>query len=77
MSSKVVEDEVTELKKSTGELKEGIVSILNKHQKGRLYFGIKDDGTVIGQEISSKTLKEVSEAITTKNISICNQYKNK
>ena len=60
---------MTELKKSTSELKEGIVSIvaiLNKHQKGRLYFGIKDDGTVIGQEISSKTLREVSEAITTK-----------
>lgn len=69
MNQKFSEDEVTELKKSTSELKEGIVSIvaiLNKHQKGRLYFGIKDDGTVIGQEISSKTLREVSEAITTK-----------
>jgi len=68
MSSKFKEDEVTELKKSTSELKEAIVSIvaiLNKHQKGRLYFGIKDNGTVVGQEIGSKTLRDVSEAITT------------
>lgn len=69
MNQKFIEDEVTELKKTTSELREGIVSIvaiLNKHQKGKLYFGIKDDGTVIGQEISSKTLREVSEAINIK-----------
>ena len=65
----MTEDEVTEFKKSTSELKEGIisiVSILNKHHRGKLFFGIKDDGTVIGQEISNKTLRSVSEAITTK-----------
>ena len=28
-----------------------IVAILNKHQKGELYFGVKNDGTVIGQEV--------------------------
>lgn len=69
MKQKINEDEVTELKKSTSELKEAIVSIvaiLNKHKHGKLYFGIKDDGTVVGQEVSSKTLREVSEAITTK-----------
>lgn len=45
------ETETLEFKKSTGELKEGIISIcsiLNKHQKGELYFGIKPDGTPIG-----------------------------
>ena len=68
LSNKFQEDEVTEFKKSTSELKEAIVSIvaiLNKHKSGKLYFGIKDDGTIIGQQISSKTLRAVSEAITT------------
>ena len=55
------ETETLEFKKSTGELKEGIISIgaiLNKHQKGELYFGVRPDGTPIGQEISEKTLRE-------------------
>ena len=42
-----LENEVIEFKKTTGELKEGIisiVSILNKHKSGKLYFGIKDNG---------------------------------
>ena len=54
------ETETLEFKKTTGELKEGVVSIaaiLNKHQKGELYFGIKPDGTPIGQQISEKTLR--------------------
>ena len=54
-----LENEVTEFKKTTGELKEGIisiVSILNKHQGGKLYFGIKDNGEIIGQDVSSKTV---------------------
>lgn len=28
-----------------------VAAILKKHQKGELYFGVKNDGTVIGQEI--------------------------
>lgn len=28
-----------------------ITPILNKHQKGELYFGVKNDEIVIGQEI--------------------------
>ena len=62
-----LENEVIEFKKTTGELKEGIisiVSILNKHQGGKLYFGIKDDGEIIGQDVSSKTIREVSKAIS-------------
>ena len=38
------EDEWTEFKKTTAELREGIISIatiLNKHGKGTLYFGVK------------------------------------
>lgn len=62
-----LENEVIEFKKTTGELKEGIisiVSILNKHQGGKLYFGIKDNGEIIGQDVSSKTIREVSKAIS-------------
>lgn len=61
------ETETLEFKKTTGELKEGIISIaaiLNKHQKGELYFGIKPDGTPLGQQISEKTLRDISQEIS-------------
>ncbi len=64
---KYEETETIELKRSTSELKEGIisiVSILNKHQKGQLYFGIKNDGTVIGQVIGKDTVRDISRAIS-------------
>lgn len=60
------ETEQVEFKKSTGELKEGIISIasiLNKHECGDLYFGVKNNGDVIGQEISDTTTRDVSQAI--------------
>jgi len=60
------ESETVEFKKSTGELKSGVVSvaaILNKHGKGTLYFGIKDNGTVVGQDIGRQTVKEVTQTI--------------
>ena len=62
-----LENEAVEFKKTTGELKESIisiVSILNKHQSGKLYFGIKDDGEIVGQIVTSKTIREVSKAIS-------------
>jgi ATP-dependent DNA helicase RecG len=61
------ESETLELKKSTSELKEAIISIvaiLNKHQSGEIYFGVKDDGTVLGQEPGRKTLRDISKAIS-------------
>ncbi|ODS41819.1 MAG: transcriptional regulator [Candidatus Altiarchaeales archaeon IMC4] len=61
------ETETIELKKSTSELKEAIVSIasiLNKHQKGELYFGVKGNGEVVGQEIGEKTLRDISKSIS-------------
>ena len=60
------ENETLEFKKSTRELKEAIVSIcaiLNKHGYGELYFGIRPDGTPVGQDISEKTLRDISAAI--------------
>ena len=60
------ETEQIEHKKSTGELKEGVVSvasILNKHGRGTLYFGVRNNGDVIGQIINDQTLRTISQAI--------------
>ncbi|MBI5064929.1 putative DNA binding domain-containing protein [Candidatus Woesearchaeota archaeon] len=64
---KLKENETVELKKSTSELKEAIISIvaiLNKHGKGQLYFGVKNDGEVVGQNVTENTLREISKAIS-------------
>ncbi|MCM1057865.1 MAG: ATP-binding protein, partial [Firmicutes bacterium] len=61
-----IETETLEFKKSTGELKAAINSIcaiLNKHQRGELYFGVKPDGTPIGQIVTEESLREVSQKI--------------
>ncbi|MEK6867722.1 MAG: ATP-binding protein [Nanoarchaeota archaeon] len=61
------ESETLELKKSTSELKEAvisIVSILNKHCKGELYFGVKNNGDIIGQFVTENTIREISKAIS-------------
>jgi ATP-dependent DNA helicase RecG len=63
---KFKENEMVELKKSTAQLKNGIisiVSILNKHGKGELYFGINNNGTPAGIEVSEKTIRDISQAI--------------
>ena len=60
------ETESIEFKKTTGELRESIISIasmLNKHGYGTVYYGVKDDGEVKGQEIGNRTLREISQAI--------------
>ena len=60
------ETEELELKKSISELKEAIISIaaiLNKHKKGRVLFGIKNDGTVVGQHVTGSTVREISKSI--------------
>ena len=47
-------------------MKEGIISLssmLNKNGYGTLYFGVKDNGDVIGQQIGDRTLREISQAI--------------
>lgn len=46
-----IETEQIEYKKTTGELKEAItsiVAILNKHGAGELYFGVRNNGDVLG-----------------------------
>lgn len=64
---KLKESETLELKKSTSELKEAIVSIvaiLNKHGAGVLYFGVKNDGVAVGQSVSEKSIREISQSIS-------------
>lgn len=60
------ENESIEFKKTTAEIKESLQSIsaiLNKHQNGFLYFGVKDNGDVVGQEIGKETKRDISSAI--------------
>jgi len=61
------ETEMLEFKKTTGEIKEAIISIasiLNKCGKGELFFGIRNDGTPLGQQIGDASLRDVSKAIS-------------
>jgi len=60
------ESETIEYKKSLSELKEGLISmaaILNKHGRGELWFGIKNNSEPVGLQISEKTLRDVSQSI--------------
>ncbi|MGJ8638582.1 MAG: ATP-binding protein [Opitutaceae bacterium] len=62
----MIESETIEFKKSLAERDEGLVSlaaILNKHGAGELWFGIKNDGTPVGMEVSEKTLRDLSQVI--------------
>lgn len=62
------ENEYVEHKKSTSELNAGLISIssiLNKHGKGTLNFGVKNNGDVCGQEIGQDTLRDISSKIST------------
>lgn len=61
------ENEMLEFKTSTAEIPaalNSIVAILNKHQKGVLYFGVKNNGTPIGQQMGENTLRDVTRAIS-------------
>jgi predicted HTH transcriptional regulator len=60
------ESETIEFKKTTGELRESIISIasmLNKHGYGTVYYGVQDNGEIKGQDIGNRTLREISQAI--------------
>lgn len=60
------ESETIEFKKSTSELKQGVISLssmLNKSGKGFLYFGVLNDSTVVGQQIGKNTTHDISVEI--------------
>ena len=59
------ESEKLEFKKTTGTRKEGaktLCAMLNKHG-GQLLFGVVDDGQVLGQHVSERTIEKISEEI--------------
>ncbi len=62
-----LESEILEFKKSTSELIKGIISLsamLNKNGEGTVYFGVKNNGDVIGQkDITESTLRDISRKI--------------
>jgi len=63
----IKESETVETKKSVAQLKDSLKSIsaiLNKHQKGSLYFGIGPDGKPVKNIFSEKTLRDISQAIS-------------
>jgi len=61
-----VESETVELKTSLAELKQGLISLvamLNKHGQGDLWFGVSPSGQPVGQMVTDKTLRDVSQAL--------------
>ena len=63
------ENEYLEFKETTAELNDAIIdicAILNKSGRGELYFGVKDDGDVVGFEIGKETLRDISQRIDSK-----------
>ncbi|MCD8231839.1 MAG: putative DNA binding domain-containing protein [Clostridiales bacterium] len=60
------EDETNEFKKTTGEINEAMISIssiLNKHGHGKIFFGLKNDGSPNKFTIVDSTLRDVSRKI--------------
>lgn len=60
------EDETTEFKESMAQLDKGILSLtamLNRSNEGTVYFGVNDDGKVIGLTIGDSTLEKIRNAL--------------
>ncbi len=60
------ETEYIEFKESLSQLNRGLeslVAMVNKNGTGIVYFGIKDNGEVLGLTIGNKTIKDISHAI--------------
>ena len=61
-----IESETLEFKKTTAEVKaacNSICAMLNKHGIACLYFGVKPNGDVVGQDVSESSLRDVSRAV--------------
>lgn len=59
------ESETLELKRTTGERREGtrtLCAMLN-HRGGRVLFGVDAGGAVVGQQVSDRTIEEVAQEI--------------
>lgn len=63
----MVETEFVEYKESTTELEDAVIALtamLNKNGSGKVIFGAKDDGKIIGQDIGKNTLRNISQHIS-------------
>lgn len=40
-----------------------MASMLHKNRKGTLYFGVRNDGEILGRQIGDRTLREISQGI--------------
>ena len=62
---KFKESDKIEFKKSTAELNQSLIDLcaFANYGIGTVYFGISDDGNIIGQKISDDTIKRVSTTI--------------
>lgn len=57
------ENEIIEFKETSGEINDAVIDIvamLNKHGRGALYFGVKNNGDVIGFQIGNSTERDIS-----------------
>ncbi|MEA1877992.1 MAG: putative DNA binding domain-containing protein, partial [Bacteroidota bacterium] len=62
------ESERVEFKKSTAQMERALkamCSFLN-HKGGAVYFGVSDNGDIVGQDVSDSTLKSISQKVRQK-----------
>ena len=59
------ESETLELKRSTGQRREGAQSVcaMLNHRGGRVLFGVAPDGRALGQQVSDHTIEEVAQEL--------------
>lgn len=60
------ENEQIEFKESTSELSDALIditAILNKHNCGTLYFGVKNNGDVCGMQVGDSTIRDISRKV--------------
>ena len=63
------ENETQEFKESLAQLDKGLLSLtamLNRHNKATVYFGVNDNGDVIGINATDKSLMKIREKISNK-----------
>ncbi|MBU4189865.1 MAG: putative DNA binding domain-containing protein [Candidatus Thermoplasmatota archaeon] len=62
---KFKESDATELKKSLSQLDDALKSVCGflNYKGGVVYFGVGDDGEVIGLQVSDKTLRKISQQV--------------
>ncbi|MCR5422453.1 MAG: putative DNA binding domain-containing protein, partial [Bacilli bacterium] len=61
------ETEFVEFKESLSQLSralESLVAMINKHGNAIVYFGVKDNGEIVGVNVGNKTMKDISQAVS-------------